>query len=116
MNFYFKSGRICSIVATSTQRRVSVPTSVNENIYQILNTEGQLVGEVPELSAETFLSLYRWMVFGRVFSDRMVALQRQGRMGTFAPLNGQEAACVGLAAPLQAKDWPLGSYRDSLTY
>src|SRR5262245_58070764 len=93
-----------------------MPTGLNENIYQILNAEGQIVGEVPELPAEVFLNLYRWMVFGRVFSDRMVALQRQGRMGTFAPLNGQEAACVGLAAPLQANDWLLGSYRESLPY
>lgn len=89
---------------------------VNDHIHQVLNTEGQIVGEVPNLPEPEFLRLYRWMVFGRVFSDRMVALQRQGRMGTFAPLNGQEAACVGLAAPLQPKDWLLGSYRESLPY
>jgi pyruvate dehydrogenase E1 component alpha subunit len=86
------------------------------NIYQLLNAAGQVVGEIPELPAEEFLRLYRWMVFGRLFSERMIALQRQGRMGTFAPLNGQEATCVGIAAPLQPKDWLLGSYRESLPY
>lgn len=87
-----------------------------DKIYQIINPEGQVVADLPDLPAETLLNLYRWMVFGRVFSDRMVSLQRQGRMGTFAPLNGQEATCVGLAAPLQAGDWLLGSYRESLPY
>jgi pyruvate dehydrogenase E1 component alpha subunit len=87
-----------------------------DKIYQIISPEGQVVGDVPDLPAEKMLNLYRWMVFGRVFSERMVALQRQGRMGTFAPLNGQEAACVGRAAPLQQGDWLLGSYRESLAY
>jgi len=91
-------------------------TATTDKIYQIINPEGQVVAEVPNLPPEKLLSLYRWMVFGRIFSDRMVALQRQGRMGTFAPLNGQEAACVGLAAPLQPGDWLLGSYRESLPY
>jgi pyruvate dehydrogenase E1 component alpha subunit len=75
-----------------------------------------VVGDVPALKDDEHLALYRWMVFGRIFSDRMVALQRQGRMGTFAPLNGQEATCVGMAAPLQQEDWLMGSYRESLPY
>ncbi len=93
---------------------MSPPTT--DKIYQILNPEGQVVADVPDLPAEKMLNLYRWMVFGRVFSDRMVALQRQGRIGTFAPVNGQEAACVGRAAPLQPGDWLLGSYRETLSY
>ena len=56
------------------------------------------------------------MVYGRLFSDRMVALQRQGRMGTFGPLTGQEASLVGLAASLRAEDWLMGSYREILAY
>jgi TPP-dependent pyruvate/acetoin dehydrogenase alpha subunit len=46
----------------------------------------------------------------------MVTLQRQGRMGTFAPLDGQEATSVGLATPLQKEDWLAGSYREILSY
>jgi pyruvate dehydrogenase E1 component alpha subunit len=84
--------------------------------YQILTPEGKVVGRVPDLPADRLLRFYRWMVFGRVVSDRMVALQRQGRMGTFSPLNGQEATLIGMAAPLQAHDWLLGSYREFLAY
>lgn len=85
-------------------------------IYQILTPAGDVIGDVPDLADETLVGLYRWMVMARIFSDRMVALQRQGRMGTFAPLNGQEATCVAMAAPLEEKDWLLGSYRESFPY
>lgn len=91
-----------------------LPTT--DEIYQIINPEGQVVGPAPDLPVEEMRRLYRWMVFGRVFSERMVALQRQGRMGTFAPATGQEAACIGRAAPLLQGDWLLGSYRESLAY
>ncbi|MCK6625672.1 MAG: thiamine pyrophosphate-dependent dehydrogenase E1 component subunit alpha [Anaerolineae bacterium] len=91
-------------------------TTTPDEIYQIINPEGQVVADVPDLPAEKMLYLYRWMVFGRVFSERMTALQRQGRMGTFAAATGQEAACVGRAAALQPGDWLLGSYRESLAY
>ncbi|MFN8455250.1 MAG: pyruvate dehydrogenase (acetyl-transferring) E1 component subunit alpha [Anaerolineae bacterium] len=88
----------------------------NEEIYQILTPEGEVVGDVPAVPADELKRWYRWMILGRVYSDRMVALQRQGRMGTFAPLNGQEAASVGLAAPLQPEDWLVASYRENLSY
>ena len=87
-----------------------------EKMHQILTPEGKVVGEVPDLSPEQLLGYYHWMVTGRTLSDRMVALQRQGRLGTFGPINGQEAASVGIAAPLQAEDWLTGSYRELLCY
>ena len=71
--------------------------------YQILDPEGNLVGEMPSLSAERLLSLYRFMQLGRVFSNKIIALQRQGRATTFGSLVGQEATAVGLAAPLQPR-------------
>ncbi|MCB0211114.1 MAG: pyruvate dehydrogenase (acetyl-transferring) E1 component subunit alpha [Anaerolineae bacterium] len=89
---------------------------LNDRVYQILTPTGDVIGSVPDLSDEKLRDLYRWMVQGRIFSDRMVALQRQGRMGTFAPLNGQEATCVAMAAPLEERDWLLGSYRESFPY
>jgi len=90
--------------------------SLPDTIYQILTPEGKLIDAPPDLPSERLLELYRWMVLGRVFSNRMVALQRQGRMGTFAPLNGQEAASVGLAAPLLPDDWLVASYREATAF
>src|SRR5438034_3489005 len=80
--------------------------------YQILDPEGNLVSEMPNLSAERMLSVYRFMQLGRVFSNKIIALQRQGRATTFGSLVGQEATAVGLAAPLQPQDWLSTSYRE----
>src|SRR5579864_8826090 len=80
--------------------------------YQILDLEGQLVGEMPDLGAEQLLSLYRYMQLGRVFSNKIIALQRQGRATTFGSLMGQEVTAVGLAAPMQPQDWLTTSYRE----
>src|SRR5713226_5392650 len=80
--------------------------------YQILNAEGKLVGEMPDLGTERLLSLYRSMQLGRAFSNKIIALQRQGRATTFGSLMGQEATAVGLAAPLQPQDWLATSYRE----
>jgi pyruvate dehydrogenase E1 component alpha subunit len=80
--------------------------------YQILNAEGKLVGELPTLDPERLLALYRSMQLGRAFSQKIIALQRQGRATTFGSLLGQEATAVGLAAPLQAQDWLSTSYRE----
>ncbi len=80
--------------------------------YQILDPNGNLVGEMPDVNAERMLSLYRFMQLGRTFSNKIIALQRQGRATTFGSLVGQEATAVGLAAPLQPQDWLATSYRE----
>src|SRR5437016_7023504 len=80
--------------------------------YQVLDIEGNLVGELPDLSPERMLSLYRFMQLGRAFSNKIIALQRQGRATTFGSLAGQEATAVGVAAPLQPQDWLTTSYRE----
>src|SRR5712691_8851729 len=80
--------------------------------YQVLDEQGNLVGDMPDLSAERLLSLYRYMQMGRAFSNKIIALQRQGRATTFGSLMGQEATAVGLAAPLQPQDWLATSYRE----
>jgi len=80
--------------------------------HQILDTEGNLVGEMPDLRAERLLGLYRFMQLGRAYSNKIIALQRQGRATTFGSLVGQEATAVGLAAPMQAQDWLATSYRE----
>ncbi|MGA8944131.1 MAG: pyruvate dehydrogenase (acetyl-transferring) E1 component subunit alpha [Thermoactinomyces sp.] len=58
-------------------------------------------------------SFYQWMTFIRHFDRRMILLQRQGRIGTYAPLEGQEAAQVGSTLALQPNDWIFPSYREN---
>ncbi|MBA4494918.1 pyruvate dehydrogenase (acetyl-transferring) E1 component subunit alpha [Paenactinomyces guangxiensis] len=76
----------------------------------VLRTEGQTAWE--QLSIEEKKSFFRWMSFIRQFDRRSVILQRQGRIGTYAPLEGQEAAQVGSALALGKEDWIFPSYRE----
>src|SRR5579885_879532 len=43
--------------------------------YQVLDADGNIVGQVPDLSDEQLISLYRWMLFGRQLDERAWQLQ-----------------------------------------
>lgn len=67
----------------------------------------------PEIDAETLIKLFHAMLLGRRFDERLLQLQRQGRIGTFPPISGQEASQVGAAAALRAEDWLVPSFRET---
>ena len=79
---------------------------------RVLDEEGDVVGDVPDLDDETLVEMYRQMRLARRFDKRAVSLQRQGRMGTFPPLSGQEGSQIGSAYALEAEDWLFPSYRE----
>src|SRR5678815_3908386 len=80
----------------------------------ILDSDGNLDTALePDLSDEDLRSLYRSMLLGRRLDERMVRLQRQGRIGTFAPTKGQEAAQMGSVFSLRPKDWMVPSFRET---
>jgi pyruvate dehydrogenase E1 component alpha subunit len=84
-----------------------------EQPYQVLNPEGQLTGQLPEgLAADRLIQWYRTKWLTRLLSNKLVALQRQGRATTWIPSNGQEAIAVGLATPLLSQDWLAASPRE----
>lgn len=64
------------------------------------------------LTADQLLEMYKWMVTVRHFDRRAVNLQRSGRIGTYAPLEGQEAAQVGCGYALEKRDWLFPTYRE----
>jgi pyruvate dehydrogenase E1 component alpha subunit len=63
---------------------------------------------------KTLVEAYRWMVLARNLDGRMLALQRQGRVGFYGPATGQEAVCVGTALALQPADWVFPGLREQL--
>jgi pyruvate dehydrogenase E1 component alpha subunit len=67
----------------------------------------------PKLADDLLLKLYRYMVLGRRFDERLLALQRQGRIGTFPPISGQEAAHLGAVAVLREDDWLVPAFRET---
>ena len=80
---------------------------------QILDENGTVDRELePQLSDQELLRLYRAMYLSREADQRMLKLQRQGRIGTFGPGTGQEAAFCGPTFALTDKDWLLGSFRE----
>ena len=84
-------------------------------MLQILDPAGNLVGEPPDLDGKDLVEMYRFMALGRRFDRRAMRLQRQGRLGTFPPGEGQEAAQVGSAYALGPEDWVYPSYREHST-
>lgn len=95
-----------------------MPRSVIELPHQveylaILDEEGKIDKDLdPELSEDLLVKLHRAMLFSRRFDERMLNLQRQGRIGTFAPVKGQEASQIGSVTALGEADWLVQSYRD----
>jgi len=81
---------------------------------QILDEDGQVRegATVPDLTDDELVALYREMKLGRHFDQRAVSLQRQGRMGTYPPMAGQEGAQVASAHALADDDWLFPSYRE----
>lgn len=79
---------------------------------EVLDAAGRLVGNDPGHSPQLLQEMYRLMVLAREFDRRLLALQRQGRMGTYAMLEGQEAVQVGSALALGPDDFVFPSYRE----
>jgi pyruvate dehydrogenase E1 component alpha subunit len=79
---------------------------------QILNERGEVDEALdPNLLPEELKRIHRAMVLTRKLDIRMLAMQRQGEMGTFAPGLGQEATQIGQIYPLERRDWFAASYR-----
>jgi pyruvate dehydrogenase E1 component alpha subunit len=81
---------------------------------QILNEEGQVVNEsaMPDLNDEQLQELMRRMVYTRILDQRSISLNRQGRLGFYAPTAGQEASQLASQFALEKEDFILPGYRD----
>ncbi|MBS4212009.1 MULTISPECIES: pyruvate dehydrogenase (acetyl-transferring) E1 component subunit alpha [Neobacillus] len=82
--------------------------------FQILNEEGEVVNEgaMPELTDEQLQELMRRMVYTRILDQRSISLNRQGRLGFYAPTAGQEASQLASQFALEKEDFILPGYRD----
>jgi len=98
-------------VNTNTQAEV---IAEQFQMLQILNEEGQVVNEaaMPDLSNEQLQELMRRMVYTRILDQRSISLNRQGRLGFYAPTAGQEASQLASQFALEAEDYILPGYRD----
>ncbi len=94
--------------------RITLEPRFQVEYLSILDSDGNLDTALePKLAGEDLRALYRAMVLGRRLDERMVRLQRQGRIGTFAPTKGQEASQMGSAFTLRRIDWMVPSFRET---
>ncbi len=83
-----------------------------ENL-SILDKDGQVDKKLePKLTRDQLTGMYRLMVMMRKFDEKALNLQRQGRIGTYGSLRGQEAAQAGIAFNLTKTDWVVPSFRE----
>jgi pyruvate dehydrogenase E1 component alpha subunit len=69
-------------------------------------------GRAETLGGERLVGAYRTMVLARALDERCLSLQRQGRIGFYAPHAGQEATLVGSALATEPEDWVFPAYRE----
>lgn len=83
-------------------------------ILEILDYKGEIVNKKlePNLDSELLLKMYKTMLLGRVADTKALQYQRQGRMLTYAPIKGQEAAQVGVISALEKEDWMVPAFRE----
>ena len=94
--------------------RKKITISEKVDYLSILDAKGKLDKTLePDISEDILLRLHRTMVLGRRFDERLLNLQRQGRIGTFAPIKGQEAAQLGSVANLLPSDWMVPAFRET---
>ncbi len=90
-------------------------TSEGADLVQLLTPEGERVSHPQfglEISPAEIRSLYRDMVLVRRADREANALQRQGQLGLWAPLLGQEAAQIGAGRAMAPQDMAFPSYRE----
>jgi pyruvate dehydrogenase E1 component alpha subunit/2-oxoisovalerate dehydrogenase E1 component alpha subunit len=82
-------------------------------LLQILRPDGTVNGPFVAPERALALRMYRHMRFIRIMDERLLALQRQGRIGFYGEARGQEAAVTGSAAALVPGDWIVPALREA---
>lgn len=87
---------------------------MSQEMLTILRPDGKLkTGQkAPPIPPQELLRLYRLMLLNRRLDERMIILQRQGRIGFYVGSAGEEAAIIGSSYALEKKDWIVPCYRE----
>ena len=113
------SGRVTTVFLPSDLRDVPGLSEAEIRpcleLYQVLGEDGTVgaAGALPALPKEKLLALYQGMLRIRVMDERLMGLQRQGRIGFYGEARGQEATIVGAALALEERDWIVPALREA---
>jgi pyruvate dehydrogenase E1 component alpha subunit len=98
---------------TSAAHSIFPEPAPADDVVRALRDDGTIAPEHdPRLSKEDVIALYRHMVVTRLLDERLVALQRQGRIGFHIGSVGEEAAVLGAAFAMRERDWIFPCYRE----
>jgi 2-oxoisovalerate dehydrogenase E1 component alpha subunit len=81
-------------------------------LYRVLQDDGSADPAEVTLSDQDIVGLYRWMALNRQLDERMIGLQRQGRINFYIGSIGEEAAVFGTARAMAGTDWIFPCYRE----
>ncbi|MBI5885484.1 MAG: pyruvate dehydrogenase (acetyl-transferring) E1 component subunit alpha [Deltaproteobacteria bacterium] len=81
---------------------------------QVIDESGNADPSVlPSLPDSMYKKFFETIVLARAFNSRALSLQREGRIGTYPSILGQEASQIGSALAFDAADWFVSSFRES---
>lgn len=79
----------------------------------ILDGKGNLDESLdPKLDADLAIAIYKHMLTARRLDERCINMQRQGRIGTYGPCRGQEAAHCAASIVMKPDDWIIHAFRE----
>ncbi len=100
-----------------TLPRKSLRTKTKLEYLSILDGKGKLDEALdPHLDDETAIHLYRLMLTARRLDERCINMQRQGRIGTYGPCRGQEAAHCAATLCMEPEDWVVHAFREPSSF
>jgi len=83
------------------------------SLFHILNVDGSVEKSLePKIPDDGLVLMYRTMVLNRQLDERMLTLQRQGRIGFYLTSTGEEATHVASAYAMKKSDWIFPAYRE----
>ena len=87
---------------------------LEDKMLRIIDNDGKVVNQdlMPDLDDETIVNAYKEMLFERVADEMAVSYQRQGRMYTFPPNQGQEAIHIAAGMNMKEDDWLVPAFRE----
>jgi 2-oxoisovalerate dehydrogenase E1 component alpha subunit len=92
---------------------VAVPANEQDDLRRVLDDDGKPLpgARAPSIPDATLTRIFDVMMLTRIMDDRMMRLQRQGRLGFYMKSIGEEASHFAVA-PLRTTDWVFPSYRE----
>jgi 2-oxoisovalerate dehydrogenase E1 component alpha subunit len=106
-------------IEEARSRKGSLPAAAGPGRWEaefplrsVIGDDGSADPAEVALPDDRAVDLYRFMILSRELDERMVQLQRQGRIGFYIGAIGEEATVLGTVAGMQEQDWLFPSYRE----